>query len=52
MGDCIESSSEISLTSRSLAALPELYVSYIFALKLSAVIEALICVSALQLGLC
>lgn len=46
MGDCIESSFEMSLTSRSLADLPEL-LSYIFALKLSAVIEALICISAL-----
>lgn len=50
VGDCIECSSEMSLTSRSLADLPEL-LSYIFALKLSAVTEAVICVSALQSGL-
>lgn len=46
----IESSSEMSLTSRSLADLPE-FLSYIFALKLSAAAEALICVPALQSGL-
>lgn len=45
MGDCIESSSEMSLTSRSLADLPALLL-YIFALKLSAAMEALIHLSA------